>query len=467
MLPLIFLIFSVLPAFGQGDDSFTRNERSWPVMKEEMTSTLKPGSSVYSLPEFAVNPDQNLSVMPWNYWRERCTRSASAPALKGRLLFKTEKFAAIRLDQPGNFCGSYFNDGSEDRAVVFVPLSAVASTVPRGEEVTEALAADPNCPECKNDPALEVLRAMARSAASRPPRKRCQKTDAELEKYLACHATENQSNYNRYYKKLFNIAGRTFMAAYTPGHGVKAVLKPEDTQVQPIPFVVGARAKVMKCIGLRESLWDPKRVSSSGAMGLGQQTNTNVEHINCMLNGCKRGKEIVKPTKWAQQLWKEYFRRVKAELSVSEQAELFTHPKTGKRCSETMQLKERDAPCPINSIAAMALYQIEAELTIRRTTPLYRGTDMDFNEDERCDLEIVQGATNNAGTGTVQGAVSGGGAPSQWRARLRDNTPIPGHGAETDQFSKYIRNCLQAGNMDSMHPPAPGKKASDCSRYSR
>jgi hypothetical protein len=132
-----------------------------------------------------------------------------------------------------------------------------------------------------------------------------------------------------------------------------------------------------------------------------------------------------------------------------------------------MQVKERDAPCPINSIAAMAIYQIEAELTIRRTTPLYRGTDMDFNEDERCDLEIVQGATNNAGTGTVQGAVSSGGAPSQWRARLRDNTPIPGHGAETDQFSKYIRNCLQAGNMDSMHPPEPGKKASDCSRYSK
>jgi len=478
----LFIIFSGL-AFGQ--------------LEPEMTSTLKPGASVYSRPEFAANPTETLSSMPWNYWKERCQRRQSQPPLSGRLLWEQNDVAALQLDAPGNFCGSYFNHGVQERTMVYVRREDIAQTVPRGEQHTEAAVREPTCPDCTHNSNVAVLKEMALSSQVIAARKNCRKSEEEMEKYLDCHATAHQSNYNKYYKKLFGIAGSTFQATYTPGErggGVRAILRPEDSQMPGrVPFLVRANASVMKCIGLRESMWDPTLVSGcppgrpcppqangrpqrGGAMGLGQQTQTNVAHIQCLLEGvCKQRNpqtgaiETVKrtPTDWAVKLWKEYFRRVKAELSPAELAHLFTNPITGARCTETMTLKERDAPCPINSIAAMALYQVEAELTIRRTSPLYKNTAInDFNEKERCDLEVVQGSTNNAGTGTVQRAVRNA-APSEWRGRLREGTLDPNdHGLEADQFSKYIRNCLEAGNLNSMHPPARGQSPSKCSRYS-
>lgn len=478
-----FIIFSGL-AFGQPEP--------------EMTSTLRPGANVYSRPEFAAG-SQALSMMPWNYWKERCQRSAIQPPLSGRLLWEQNDVAALQLDAPGNFCGSYFNHGVQERTMVYVRREDIARTIPRGEERTEAAVSEPTCPDCAHNSNVALLREMARSSQAMAAQKNCRKSDEELEKYLDCHATAHQANYNKYYKKLFGIAGSTFQAAYTPSApgergGVRAILRPEDSQTPGRrPFLVRANASVMKCIGLRESMWDPTRVSGcppgkpcppqangrpqrGGAMGLGQQTQTNVAHIQCLLEGvCKQRNartgqvETVRraPTDWAVKLWREYFRRVKAELSPAELAHLFTNPVTGARCTETMTLKERDAPCPINSIAAIALYQVEAELTIRRASPLYKNTALnDFNENERCDLEVVQGATNNAGTGSVQRAV-GQANPAQWRARLREATGDPNdHGLEADKFSKYIRNCLEAGNMNSMHDPAPGQSASRCSRYS-
>ncbi len=43
----------------------------------------------------------------------------------------------------------------------------------------------------------------------------------------------------------------------------------------------------------------------------------------------------------------------------------------------------------------------------------------------------------------------------------------PERAKEMDEFSLKIQNCLQKGNMDSMHKPPKGKKASDCSPYSK
>jgi len=511
MLLFICFIFSLSPTFGQSletfdveaggsaayEGRFSQGDLSWDRLKPDLTATLKPGSSVYSRPDFAVS-EKNLSALPWNYWRERCTRSKSQPSLDGRLMYVSGNIAAVQLNQPANFCGSYFNADQEDRRLVFVKRENIADLIPSGEEHTEATALPERCPGCEKSELAEVMKQMSAAAAQKGT-KSCHKTEEEMERYLKCHATRHQANYDKYYRKLMNLAGQTFQAAYTPGErdGVRAILKPEDSQVngKTLPFLVGAKANVLKCIALRESMWDPTAVSGGkdkngkplrgGAMGLGQQTNTNVTHMKCLLEGCSRQVRVevrdaagrvtmttktenVRPQKWAVDLWQEYFRRVKATLTPEELRELYRHPVTGKRCSETMALKERDAPCPINSIAALAIYQIEAELTIRRNSPLYKNTELaDFNESERCDLMVVQGSTNNAGTGTTAGAVRSATKPSQWRAQLRANTGNPNdHGIETDNFSRYLTNCLAAGNWNSMHPLRKGEKPKDCSAVS-
>lgn len=467
--------YDYLRARDQYDGYFSHNgQRQLPRLKTDITAAIRPGASVYRNPENAMDPKNTLSSMPWNYWRERCEWNKDQ--LSGRMLYRGANVTAIQLDRSPDFCGGYFNEGQADRLIVFVPSRDVVSALPRGEERTEASAAPQNCPDCHDDQGLAALRTMANAVQSQPSTN-CQKTDEEIEKYLDCHATPNQANYDKYYRKLFDLAGSTFKAAYHPSFGLKAILKPEDwpSSGKEMPFSISAKSSVMKCIALRESQWDPTKESDTGAKGIGQQTETNVEHIRCLLKGIckekKKGKVVqVKraPVAWAVSMWKEYFRRVKAELSASEQARLFTNPVTGQKCRETMEDKSIDAPCPVNSIAAIALYQVEAELTIRRASSKNKDNEYhDFNPNELCQLQIVQGATNNAGTGTVKRAVKASLSAEDWRGHLASSTPIPGHGPETNQFSLYIRNCLQAGNMNSMHPPTKGKRADDCSPYSK
>ncbi len=111
-------------------------------MPGDTTVTLKRGTSVYQHPRFTG--DRSLSRMPWNHWRERCQWSKDQ--LSGKMLFQDKHVTAVQLDRDPNFCGTYFNQGEQDRRVVFVKTDDVERAVPSGEDKTEARPVVERCP---------------------------------------------------------------------------------------------------------------------------------------------------------------------------------------------------------------------------------------------------------------------------------------------------------------------------------
>ncbi len=59
----------------------------------------------------------------------------------------------------------------------------------------------------------------------------------------------------------------------------------------------------------------------------------------------------------------------------------------------------------------MALYQMKAEMVIRKNSGLYQHGDVDFSDTDRCNLVVVQASTNNIGTGSASKAVRAGKDP--------------------------------------------------------
>ncbi len=463
-----------------GSQTVNFNEfRSWPKIKEDMKVTLKPGSTVFSDAEFAVNPDR-VSWFPTTKWSQQCERSDELPPLSGKLLHVTDSFGIVEVDQSADFCGRFFNSENKNRKLIFVRKADVATIVPRaqaGEDAkTEATTtAKGICEICKLAEKDEALRAMVKKAKENNVPTSPEKKKSEQERYLACYKTPYQDNYNRFYKKLFNVAAKAFQVSYTPGR--KGSIKPidistyesiEGASMKNLPFMVKADEGVMKCVGLRESSWNPATISSTGAMGIGQQTESNVEHLNCLLNGCKQqrvkfkgGKPLLdkdnKPvletywspkTAWAGALWDRYFLEAKKSFSHADWQRLMTNPKTGLPCTLGMSLKERDAPCPVNSIGAMALYHVVAELEMRSTSPMYKDSKdiRDFDTvTESLSFKITQGTTTNAGTGTTRKTIKKYSHPADWAKNIGAVSSRPN---EVGPYARFISNCLTSGNME-------------------
>lgn len=506
---MVFVLFYIMfgsAAFAQNLDSldwekagdgayegvFERGTRQWSRLKTEVTATLKPGVSVYSMPEYMNS--KNLNWMPWNNWPLRCERSAAQAPLKGRLMFVSGDVAAVRLDADDNFCGSSFNSEHQDRKLVFVRRGDVAGVAPRSDEdaATEAGFEGPCDENCRN--AIGVLKDMTEKARTAPVGP--EKSKEEMEKYIRCWSTPHQQNYDRDYKKLIELAGSTFAVNYFPNENdaIRSISEGQDTDTQKgSPFLVMARTNNMKCIALIESEWDPSKTSRTGAMGLGQQTKENIEHMTCLLEGCRakitrpvfqNGKQVIdpatgkakqetvtvdkKPAKWAADLWERYHERVRKSVSRAEYARLTTNPVTGQPCRPTMKLKELDAPCPINSIAAMALYQIVAEVQIRSETSLYKNDkqNRDFNPEERFHVNLVQSATNNAGTGTTQKAVKGQTNTAAMVNSLAGHAGSADRQTEVGDYVKNLRNCMQSGNFKPYRKLGKKEEARDCSKVS-
>jgi hypothetical protein len=471
------------------------NLRSYPKLKEDLKVTLKLGSSLYSDVTYAKTPDL-VSWWPPSAWKERCETSADLPAVTGKLLHVQDSFAIVEVDRNVDLCGSTFNPERMNKRIVFVPKSEVATIVPRkydGEEKTEAAITDKGaCEICKVASAEADLRGFVKAAKAAYTSNRPMKTAEEQERYFQCYKTPYQDNYDRFYKKLFDDAAKIFVVSVKTEKTVerktkkvtkKTVIKPidfsdfestESTRPQDALVVVRTDANLMKCVGLRESSWNASDVSETGAMGIGQQTQENIDHIKCMLQGCTayrdkyaKGKPVLdsngkpvqetyfrQPDKWAATIWKRFFDHEKKRFSAEDWKRLTTNPRTGARCTETMEIKERDAPCPINSIAGLALYHIVAELQMRRASNLHKGendgTDFNMEGEEALSFRLTQGTTTNGGVGTTRKTIELFQNPIEWVKRIGNVSKRPG---EVGDYARFLRNCYANGSWKPYFTP--------------
>ena len=336
----------------------------------------------------------------------------------------------------------------------------VLGQVPK-PETTEAVVGSPHCETCTPPKTLSVIDQANLDSEDLTDGSEV-KTRDELETYISCYATPHQDAYDKYYKKLIELAGRTFQVSYLPGESARAILKPEDYG-QPsadgkIPFLVRAKPEVMKCLVLRESGWDALAHSPTGAKGLAQQTDVNVADVKCLIAGCKKPFKVdggieqrtVPAQPWAQVEWKAFFRRARQQFSRKEWGFLMTNPATHKACRETMENKDRDANCPVNSLAAMAVGQLAIELQMRQASPLYKDSkDQDFSPEESKQLALVQGSSHDAGIGRARASVNSSQDPGKWADALTAQSQ-GARRAELANYRKYLSNCLSRGNFQPM-----------------
>ena len=445
-----------------------------------LLATIPPAPAAESRP-VKVRPEATLYSGPgevgqtpwtWNRNKVQCFVSPTVSGARGKVAFERDGVAAVELDALPEGCADRFNASARDRRLVYVPTGDL--TDDDGSDQTEAGSLDVNCVNCgakKSDlravvDADPVLRAMANSGLG--DRVGDEKTPEQLEQYLACHATKWQSNYDRMYRRLFDLAGKTFQVTYEPGKkdAVKALTKASDMQSsQGNPFWLHADPGALKCTALRESRWDPNAESATGARGLGQQVDINVTEVGCLIAGC--GKRKAAP--WARDLWSAYFKGAR-EMTKGDPAlykEMTTRP-NGTACREKMLSKDLDAVCPINSIAAAAINKLAAALSARQKSSLYKAsTTQDFSESERFDLNVLTATTNNAGSGNLSKAVLGGASLKEWLKRLPKVDGDADRQKEIGDYQQFMKNCLQAGNFKSVWPLQKGEKPKDCSAFKR
>jgi hypothetical protein len=119
-----------------------------------------------------------------------------------------------------------------------------------------------------------------------------------------------------------------------------------------------------------------------------------------------------------------------------------------------MEIKERDAPCPINSIAGLALYHIVAELQMRRASNLHKGendgTDFNMEGEEALSFRLTQGTTTNGGVGTTRKTIELFQNPIEWVKRIGNVSKRPG---EVGDYAKFLRNCYANGSWKPYFTP--------------
>lgn len=461
-----------------GSETFVREGQSYQKLKEPVQAYLKPSATYYASPSYM--DDNNLPWMPWQKYAVKCEREADSPPLSGKVMYMKGDLVAVRLKAGDGYCGTYFNEGQKDSKLIFVKKSDVKMMArmdgddarkideeARRLENVDAIAEGRSCDDPKNCPKENKQDSLQNALSGVGPSP--EKSDELFDKYMDCWGAgnPNHKNYDKQYKKLLDLAGKTFRVDFRPqltGEGrVQALLVAGDSDLtRGNPFHLNVRSKHLKCIGMIESNWDPLRQDGlpkgappdpNKAIGLMQQTNGNVEHINRLLNGgtlVSKGKTYkIPPQKWAVELWNSYHLKAKAILSPADYEEVTTNKATGQKCLPEMKNKMRDAPCPINSIAAMAIYQIVAELQIRTSSKKYFNTpDRDYSNDERYHLGKAVGVTHNAGTGRAQKAVESGALPEEWVNEMVKHAQE--QAKEVKNYGQRLENCISA---KSCEPP--------------
>lgn len=112
-----------------------------------------------------------------------------------------------------------------------------------------------------------------------------------------------------------------------------------------------------------------------------------------------------------------------------------------------------DAACPLQSLAASAIYNLQIQQAFQRSAGL-KGVDWEHE----LDYQLAVGAAYNLGAGAAAAAVDdlvlGG-----WADSIRKKSPSQDKRKEVAGHIDALRNCMEAGNWKPMHKNDPPRCA--------
>lgn len=464
------------------------NGHVFPKLKKPVQAYMKSGAKFFSRHEY-MDP-KNLPSLPWNKYAAQCEREEGDPPLSGHVMFMTKDYAAVRLIASNGFCGKYFNSENSDKKLIFVKRSDIqklapmaAEDVPGFEQEAIAECTGKGCDRNKLSKGSGLKEAMAiMSNVSNAPRNP-EKSDEVFDKYMKCWAGD-EKNYEQY-GRLADLAGKAMRIDFRPaskgGARIQAVIEAGDSdETKGNPSHLNVSAKHLKCIAMIESNWNPLRQNDmkpgappdpNKAIGLMQQTNVNVDHIRRMLEGGEYQGKKIPPQKWAVDLWNNFHAKARSMYSPVEYKMLTTNPLyPGQSCAPKMADKMRDAPCPINSMASAAIYQLVLELHARGNLKKYLlSPDKDITNEERYPFRKAVAVGHNTGPGPLGKAMKFGTMPEEWVDEMVKYAGSQAH--EVKNYGKRLENCISAKSceppwdrplVDKKGKPTVNKCASIC-----
>lgn len=246
------------------------------------------------------------------------------------------------------------------------------------------------------------------------------KGPADVEKYIRCYpkSKENLANYYKY-KKFLEFSGEVFR--------IKDRREPQEVDPQ-----------FLTCLFRRESAFESRVKSNTGAQGLGQHTDINISEIS---------RRLKKEGSWESALWKKFFARAKADPMGQA---MWESCKGSAKGDEPVFNSKADAACPLQSIAASSIYILMIQRELARMSKV-----SDIQWESELDYLTAIAATYNLGEGAAGRAVKDL-LVEKWVPAIQSHSKLAGAGksAEVAGHVDAIRNCLRA--KDPWQPMHPG-----------
>lgn len=235
-----------------------------------------------------------------------------------------------------------------------------------------------------------------------------------IDKYMQCypHGKDGYENYLKY-KPFIEMATKMFHSKD----------KKHEYRVNP---------SFMKCLLKRESNFNPKAVSPTDAVGLGQHTDINIKDIRNRLKD-EKSEEYT--------MWKEFF----AEVRKTKAGKKMLQDCPGSSNSADPRFKnEEDAKCPLQSIAAASIYNLQIQKELYKNSEM-AGLDWAYE----LDFQLAIAAAYNLGNTAARNAVDDKGV-SEWLKAILAATKKKAKKTELSGHVNAIRNCLQEDNWEPM-----------------
>lgn len=238
----------------------------------------------------------------------------------------------------------------------------------------------------------------------------------EVKKYIACYplSEKGAKNLNSY---------EPFMDKIT--HSFSIAFRSETLNINPSLF---------RCLLRRESGFDPASLSFTGAVGVGQHTNINIEHISS---------RIKNPKSWEHKLWNQFF--TNALKDPKARALMESCPGAKKGMLPTFNSK-KDAACPLSSLAASGIYILEIQKALRQSSS---ARTIAWNQD--LEYELAVGASYNLGDGAAGKAVDDL-LVDGWVDAIQNRPSNKQKKQEVKNHISALRNCLEDKNWKPMTP---------------
>lgn len=189
---------------------------------------------------------------------------------------------------------------------------------------------------------------------------------------------------------------------------------------------------LFRCLLIRESGFDPANVSNTGATGVGQHTWVNILSIR---------DRLAKKENWERQMWDKFF----SDMRTDPQGKILLAqcPKTAGGAAPTFSDKQ-DAACPLNSLAASAIYNLQIQESLRRATK-----NQQISVPDELNYQVAVGAAYNLGDGAASKAVNNL-VITDWPGAIENKAQTPNKKSEVHNHINALRNCMQKDNWSPM-----------------